>query len=118
MFQNITGVAGGSLKAQFTILEDDKRTISVANKTMMKLYYVWIVSAKWIVMLYLSGFINPHSKYSNVYFNPSKMKLVYILFKNSVRTSKRTRHFTITKINWLTLFKFNPLKPREREKDR
>jgi hypothetical protein len=40
-----------------------------------------------------------------------------MLFKNSVRTSKRTPHFTITKINLLTLFKFNPLKPkREREK--
>jgi hypothetical protein len=35
-----------------------------------------------------------------------------ILFKNSVRTSKRTPYFTITKINWLTLFKFNPLKPK------
>jgi hypothetical protein len=32
-----------------------------------------------------------------------------MLFKNSVRTSKRTPHFTITKINWLTLFKFNCL---------
>jgi len=32
-----------------------------------------------------------------------------MLFKNSVRTSKRTPHLTITKINWLTLFKFNPL---------
>jgi hypothetical protein len=31
-----------------------------------------------------------------------------MLFKNPVRTSKRTPHFTITKINWLTLFKFNP----------
>jgi hypothetical protein len=30
-----------------------------------------------------------------------------MLFKNSVRTSKRTPRFTITKINWLTLFKFN-----------
>jgi hypothetical protein len=29
-----------------------------------------------------------------------------MLFKNSVRTSKRTTYFTITKINWLTLFKF------------
>jgi hypothetical protein len=29
-----------------------------------------------------------------------------MLFKNSVRTSKTTPHFTITKINWLTLFKF------------
>jgi hypothetical protein len=28
-----------------------------------------------------------------------------MLFKNSVRTSKRTPHFTITGINWLTLFK-------------
>jgi hypothetical protein len=28
-----------------------------------------------------------------------------MLFKNSVRTSKKTPHFTITKINWLTLFK-------------
>jgi hypothetical protein len=44
--------------------------------------------------------------------NPLKPKLVYMLFKNSVRTSKRTPHFTITKINWLMLFKFNPLKPK------
>jgi hypothetical protein len=29
-----------------------------------------------------------------------------MLFKNPVRTSKRTPHLTITKINWLTLFKF------------
>jgi hypothetical protein len=32
-----------------------------------------------------------------------------MLFKNSVRTSKRTPHFTITKINWLTLFKAEPV---------
>jgi hypothetical protein len=38
--------------------------------------------------------------------NRLKPKPVYILFKNPVRTSKRTPHFTITKINWLTLFKF------------
>jgi hypothetical protein len=38
-------------------------------------------------------------------FNPLEPKLVYILFKNSVRTSKRTPDFTIKKINWLTLFK-------------
>jgi hypothetical protein len=30
-----------------------------------------------------------------------------MLFKISVCTSKRTPYFTITKINWLTLFKFN-----------
>jgi hypothetical protein len=28
-----------------------------------------------------------------------------MLFKNSVRTSKRTPYFTITKINWVMLFK-------------
>jgi hypothetical protein len=28
-----------------------------------------------------------------------------MLFKNPVRTSKKTPHLTITKINWLTLFK-------------
>jgi hypothetical protein len=28
-----------------------------------------------------------------------------MLFKNSVRTSKRTPYFTITKINWLMQFK-------------
>jgi hypothetical protein len=27
------------------------------------------------------------------------------LFKNSVLTAKKTTHFTITNINWLTLFK-------------
>jgi hypothetical protein len=37
--------------------------------------------------------------------NPLKPKLVFVLFMNSVRTSKRTPHFTITKINFLTLFK-------------
>jgi hypothetical protein len=31
--------------------------------------------------------------------------LIYTVYKNRVRTSKRTPHFTITKINWLTLFK-------------
>jgi hypothetical protein len=41
----------------------------------------------------------------NLFLNPLKPKLVLMLFKNSVRTSKRTPHFTITKINWLTLFK-------------
>jgi hypothetical protein len=35
----------------------------------------------------------------------SKVTLAFITFKNSVRTSKRTPHFTITQINWLTLFK-------------
>jgi hypothetical protein len=41
----------------------------------------------------------------NVYYNPLKPKLVQIMFNNSVRTAKKTRHFTITKISWLTLFK-------------
>jgi hypothetical protein len=33
------------------------------------------------------------------------MKLVYIIFKNSARTAKKTPHFTVTKTNWLKLFK-------------
>jgi hypothetical protein len=37
--------------------------------------------------------------------NPLKPNLVYTSLKNSVRTSKKTPHLTITKINWLTPFK-------------
>jgi hypothetical protein len=36
-----------------------------------------------------------------MYWSPT---LVWIPFKNSVRTAKKTQHFTIAKINWLTLF--------------
>jgi hypothetical protein len=35
--------------------------------------------------------------------NPLRPKLVKIIFNNSVRTAKKTQHFTITKINWLML---------------
>jgi hypothetical protein len=42
--------------------------------------------------------------YEFVEFNPLKSKLIQIIFKNSVRTAKKTQHFTITKINWLILF--------------
>jgi hypothetical protein len=41
-----------------------------------------------------------------------------MLFKNSVRTSKRTPHFTITEINWLTLFKFNVTMRDNRRRER
>jgi hypothetical protein len=37
--------------------------------------------------------------------NLSKHEAHLKIFKNSVRTAKKTQHFTITKINWLTLFK-------------
>jgi hypothetical protein len=40
----------------------------------------------------------------HLYINPLKPKIV-LIFKNSVRTAKKTQLFTITKINWLTLFK-------------
>jgi hypothetical protein len=43
---------------------------------------------------------------------PFKPKFTETILNNSVRTSKRTPHFTITRINWLTLFKFNPLKTK------
>jgi hypothetical protein len=36
---------------------------------------------------------------------PLKRSLVFGIFKNSVLTSKRTPHCTITKVNRLTLFK-------------
>jgi hypothetical protein len=38
-------------------------------------------------------------------FSPLKTKLLQMLFKNSVRTSKRTPYFNITTIKWLTPFK-------------
>jgi hypothetical protein len=44
-------------------------------------------------------------QYFTLLFNPLKPKLVQIIFKNSVRTAKKTQLFTIKKINWLTLFK-------------
>jgi hypothetical protein len=40
-----------------------------------------------------------------MFVNPVKPKFVWMLFKNSVRTAKKTPHFTVTKISWLTLFK-------------
>jgi hypothetical protein len=40
----------------------------------------------------------------NTNLNPLKPKLVHALSKRSVCTKKKTPHFTITKINWLTLF--------------
>jgi hypothetical protein len=39
------------------------------------------------------------------YISALKPKLIQIIFKNSVRTAKKTQHFTIIKISWLTLFK-------------
>jgi hypothetical protein len=47
----------------------------------------------------------PSPKVAAEYFVPLKPKLVLILFKNSVRTSKKTQPITITKISWLMLFK-------------
>jgi uncharacterized protein YktB (UPF0637 family) len=46
-------------------------------------------------MLTVSSFIS----------NRMKPKLVWTIFKNSVRTAKKTPHFTVTKIDRLTLFK-------------
>jgi hypothetical protein len=37
--------------------------------------------------------------------NALKPRLFSMVFKNSVRTSKRTPHFTITNISFFTLFK-------------
>jgi len=35
-----------------------------------------------------------------------------MILKYSVRTSERTPYFNITKINWLTQFKFKPLRTK------
>jgi hypothetical protein len=37
--------------------------------------------------------------------NPLKLKLIEIICKNSVCTSRKTLHFTIMKISWLMLLK-------------
>jgi hypothetical protein len=37
--------------------------------------------------------------------NPLNPKLAEIIFKNSVRTAKKTQHFSITKVSWLILFR-------------
>jgi hypothetical protein len=52
-----------------------------------------------------------------VRLKPLKPTPVFTILKVLVNTSKRTPHFTITAINWLTLFTeikplFNPLKPK------
>jgi hypothetical protein len=44
---------------------------------------------------------------NGIFINPLKPKLVFTIYNNSVRTAKKTQHFTITKINWLMLFKKN-----------
>jgi hypothetical protein len=46
-----------------------------------------------------------HGNRHFISFNPLKPKLVQMLFKNSVHTSERTPHFTITKISWIMLFR-------------
>jgi hypothetical protein len=53
----------------------------------------------------LIGCSQPISNNRWIAFKPLKPKLVYIMIKNSARTLKRTPHFTVTKINWLTLIK-------------
>jgi hypothetical protein len=46
-----------------------------------------------------------YSSIEDYKINPLEPKLVYIIFKTSVCTSKRTPHLTITNVNLLTLFK-------------
>jgi hypothetical protein len=57
-----------------------------------------------VVVVVIAGSSSSKTIVQNL-FNPLKPKLVEIIFKNSVRTAKKTQLFTITKINWLTLFK-------------
>jgi hypothetical protein len=59
---------------------------------------------KKIIAVYSENHTKPTNKIK-IIINPLKPKIVSIIFKYSVRTAKKTQHFTITKINWLTLFK-------------
>jgi hypothetical protein len=47
----------------------------------------------------------PHTVHLSEKIDSLKPKLALIIFKYLVRNAKKTQHFTITKISWLTLFK-------------
>jgi hypothetical protein len=76
----------------------------------------WFINTQWRTRVFLrilscnvrrSGFRVTRSELSLnlLVFKLLKPKLVKITFKNSVRTAKKTPHFTVAKINRLTLFK-------------
>jgi hypothetical protein len=48
---------------------------------------------------------NDKSQDDDSHTDPLKLKIAWVIFKNLVRTAKKTPHITITQINWLTLFK-------------
>jgi hypothetical protein len=66
--------------------------ISLHNKR------IWILEFKILRVLK----VNYHIQITKFLWSP---KLIEILFKHSVRTAKKTQLFTVTKINWLMLFK-------------
>jgi hypothetical protein len=67
------------------------------SKSFMKQLLYWGQWTETSVKQYFQETLN--------FFNPLKPKPVDITFKNSICTSKGTPKFTITKINWWTLFK-------------
>jgi hypothetical protein len=84
---------------------------SFLGELLMALTFPAYMGPVFFQCLFICGISNNNASRSDAtvptdtVINPLKMKLVYILFKNSVRTSKRTPHFTITRINLLMLFK-------------
>jgi hypothetical protein len=62
-------------------------------------------------MKHYTGTVNTPSKQGNkpsIHVNPLGPENIINclnIFKNSVRTAKKTQHFTITEISWLMLFK-------------
>jgi hypothetical protein len=56
-------------------------------------------------MKHFNVFGAPCFLHETITINPLKPMPVFILFKEIVRTSKKTPHFTITKMKWLKLFK-------------
>jgi hypothetical protein len=57
--------------------------------------YHWVLRGQMKTILMPKCF----NRYVQSVINPLKPKLAKIIFKNSVRTAKKTQHFTITKIN-------------------
>jgi hypothetical protein len=61
--------------------------------------------APFLIMPWHSPYNWEKARKTSVRAGSLRPKLVQIIFKDSVRTAKKTPHFTVTKINRLTLFK-------------
>jgi hypothetical protein len=56
-----------------------------------------------VATTYKKGNMTSHTAFVPTTFNPLGLKLILEIFKDFVRTAKKTQHFTITQTNWSTL---------------